>query len=337
MIDKIKKDFVLLKNPLMIVLMVISISLGIGLGLCLNTTPKEPDTSEQVRLGAGVFTNPLLECEVAKDAINSPKVYFDTELKTMIKKINDENKPTDISLYYRDLNNGPVISINDDEFFMPASLLKVPVMMSYFKHAEKDPSILLKKIVFTENKSVEFTPNFLPEKTLEMNHVYTVEELIDRMITYSDNQALALLWPGISMDEYVDLYKALGVDPRVVTDPSHGISVKEYSRFFRILYNSSYISHDYSEKALETLSKSTFDDGIKKYIPNNIKVAGKFGERDLGDGMRQLHECAIVYYPNHPYLLCIMTKGTDQKVLANTISEISRFIFTKINNQYLKP
>ena len=329
---KIKEDIVLLKNPLMVTSMVFFTFLGFGVGLLLNFPKNEPDTSEQVRLGTGVFTNPLLECEVANGTINSPKVYFDVELKSLVKKIVDKKKLTNISLYYRDMNNGPVISINDDEFFMPASLLKVPVMMSYFKRTEIDPSILSKKIVFTKDKTVEFTPSFLPEKTLETDHAYTVDELIKRMIMYSDNQALALLWPGISMNEYIDLYKALGVDSKVVTDPSHGISIKEYSRFFRILYNSSYLSHDYSEKALEMLSESTFKDGIRKNIPDEIKVSSKFGERGLGDGVRQLHECAIVYYPGHPYLLCIMTKGTDSKILAETISEISEFIFNKINN-----
>jgi beta-lactamase class A len=337
MTEKTRDNLDKLKNPFVIIFAVIFLLFGIVLGMYLNSSKGELDLSEQVRLGSGVFTNPLLECEVAKSAVNSPKVYFDAELKLFVKDIQKKNKLSSISLYYRDMNNGPVIGINDDEFFMPASLLKVPVMISYFKHAESDPSILSKKILFTKEMALKLSPEVPPEKSVELNHEYTTEDLIERMIVYSDNQALALLWPNISMDEYISLYKALGVDTEAITDPDHGISVKEYSRFFRILYNSSFVSQTYSERALKTLSESKFHNGIRKYIPNNVRVSGKFGERGLANGTRQFHDCGIIYYPMHPYLLCVMTRGNDSKKLADSISQISKFVFTKIDNQYSTP
>ena len=119
-------------------------------------------------------------------------------------------------------------------------------------------------------------------------------------------------------------------------EKNHGLTVKEYSRFFRILYNSSYLSQSNSEKALKTLSQTKFTEGIRKNMPKDIVVASKFGEIGIDEQIKQIHECGIVYYPNHPYLICIMTRGPNPKYLTKSISEISDFVFSEVKKQYTK-
>src|SRR6185436_5295057 len=89
---------------------------------------------------------------------------------------------------------------------------------------------------------------------------------------------------------------------------------QNYSHLFRALYNGTYLSHDASEKALELLSRTKFSDGIVAGVPKETTVSHKFGERTLSlntSSINELHDCGIVYYPGHPYFLCIMTKGTS--------------------------
>ena len=43
-----------------------------------------------------------------------------------------------ISFYYRDLNHGAWIGINENEKYTPSSLLKVTIMIAYFKEAESN-------------------------------------------------------------------------------------------------------------------------------------------------------------------------------------------------------
>jgi hypothetical protein len=50
--------------------------------------------------------------------------------------------------------------------------------------------------------------------------------------------------------------------------------------------------------------------------------------------MQHFHDCGIVYYPKHPYLLCVMTQGQDPETLENAIAEISKFTYTQVKNQY---
>ena len=67
-------------------------------------------------------------------------------------------------------------------------------------------------------------------------------------------------------------------------------------------------------------------------LPKNIIVAHKFGESgELGKEV-QLHDCGIVYSPQHPYLICVMTKGKDFKNLENVIRSISKIAYERLTS-----
>jgi beta-lactamase class A len=153
------------------------------------------------------------------------------------------------------------------------------------------------------------------------------------MIVYSDNQSLISLFSAIPQNELMHLYTLLGINPDVVSNPTASLTVKQYSAFFRILFNSSFLSQKNSENILSQLEQSSFDDGLRAGVPNEISIAHKFGER-LFDGKQQLHDCGIIYYPKHPYLLCVMTRGNDIESLRDAIAKISRFVYKKIDQQY---
>jgi beta-lactamase class A len=244
-----------------------------------------------------------------------------------------EKKVLGVSVYFRDLNNGPTFGINEDEKFTPASLLKVPIMMAIFKKAEIDPFLLTSSFTYTGGGD-DFTPSFPPSELLEASKSYTVEELIRRMIVYSDNRAKYLLLLNLEKPFLDEVYADLGISIPDVRTPESPISVKNYAAFWRILYNASYLERKYSEKALSMLSQTEFDGGIRLGVPSNITVAVKFGERGgPGDSVKQLHDCGIVYFPQRPYLLCAMTRGSDFNLLAETIADISRIVYTEIEAQ----
>jgi beta-lactamase class A len=84
-----------------------------------------------------------------------------------------------------------------------------------------------------------------------------------------------------------------------------------------------------SEKALKLLSQIKYTDALVKGINNpQIIVSHKFGERTFNDtGEKQLHDCGIVYIPQKPYLVCIMTRGDDFTKLSSSIAQISKTIY----------
>ncbi len=280
------------------------------------------------------FINPLLECENVSIGTDKYINSLKTKIQNFIKKQINNHQIIYASVYFRDLNNGPWIGVNEKENFSPSSLIKVPIMIAYFKLAESNPDIL--KTELQVDKTVEFSnQNFKPQITLKPNQKYTIEELIRRMIVYSDNQAYEILNNYLKPEDQIEVFKNLGIDiSKGYSDPTGNIiSVKSYASFFRILYNASYLNKTMSEKALNLLSETTFNQGLVAPIPPNIVIAHKFGERQfLETGSKQMHDCGIVY-TSKPYLLCIMTRGYNFDNLISTINNISALVYKSIQNQ----
>ena len=154
------------------------------------------------------------------------------------------------------------------------------------------------------------------------------------MIIDSDNGAMSLLIDNTDPRYITDLFAEMGITNPSDTSGSvdkYGISAKMYSLFFRVLYSSTIVNRDNSEKALELLSKTTFKNGISAGVPGDLTVAHKFGEHvSLPLGI-EFHDCGIIYYPKNPYLLCVMTKGDNVDELIAVISDISKKVYQAIS------
>jgi beta-lactamase class A len=313
----------------------VSLASGIVVGSFIDfSLPNGVESELRLGIREGEFTNPLLECEIAKDTIASRKQDFSPELEDFVARQREKDGVDDVAAYFRDLNNGPITNVGANELFAPASLLKVPVLISYLKWAEDRPEVLDEKILYSKPVDVGYQQEFAPAVPLEEGKVYTGKELLEHMVKYSDNQALLLLFKRLPTRYQEGLYTLLGVDSQLITDPTAQLTIRQYSIFFRILFNASFLSRSNSEYALNLLTQTTFTDGVVAGVPPDLRVAHKFGERKAADGLQQFHDCGIVYYPNHPYLLCVMTRGTDANKLISSIAEVSNFVYQKIDVQY---
>lgn len=284
------------------------------------------DDVTEMREGGYKYINPLLECDNYRPSKRAPVVLLEADLKNYINQTINSGNASIISVYFRDLNNGPWIGVNELENYSPASLLKVPIMMAVLKMAESQPGLLAKKILY-KHPVDEFSQNILDTGMIVTGHYYSVEDLMYRMIKNSDNEAKNLLYEIIGDNLFGKVIKDLGLFiPGVVTE--NYMSVRDYSSFFRVLYNATYLNKEMSEKGLEILSNTNFQDGIIAGIPKGVIVSHKFGERGYKDSdIKQLHDCGIVYSGSGPYLLCVMTRGTDFKQQSNIIAHISSMIW----------
>ena len=279
------------------------------------------------------FTNPLLECELEGSTFQRELGAYAAQLHRVIDEELAAGRADHVSVYFRDLNNGPWTGVNEDEKFSPASLLKVPLMMAYLKQGERDPGLLEQQATFLEEVP-GVTPNISPAEQLEVGHTYSVDELLARMIVFSDNQAGFILLDYIDPQKLEQVYRHLGVVPPGPDVPEDYMTVKAYASFFRIMFNASYLSREMSEKALEYLSRSAFDKGLRAGVPAGIPVASKFGERGLETGVNQLHDCGIIYFPAHPYLLCVMTRGRSFDVQSSVIARLSRVTYAEVYRRF---
>lgn len=294
---------------------------------------------KQTRAGGYEFINPLIDFETTDSAKIGNLVKLESDLKRYVNKKIDNYKLSNvshISIYYKDLNSGAWIGINEDERFSPASLLKLPIMIATYKLAESQKDLLEKTIVFTR-EGTGVKQNILPENHLEEGKTYTLDQLIEQLIKYSDNDALYPIEQLTNYESLAQIYIDLGLRNPYEPENENTMTAKDYASFFRILYNASYLNKEMSEKALKLLSQTEYDDGLSAGIPENITIANKFGERDYMDSpiyeRKQLHDCGMIYHPSKPYLLCVMTKGSNLESLQQVIREISSTIYTKVDKK----
>ncbi len=288
---------------------------------------------EEVRDCDAVFSflNPRRRCEKDEPAKSQE---YDLLVETLTWRIDawkSEGKVSHVSVYFRDLQNGPLFNLNGQEHFAPASLLKVPVMMALYKYEEAHPQVMDERISL--GGTVPPGQNvFDPDKTLQPDGTYTVREVLRRMIVYSDNSSKELLRgyleslsPGIIDQTFIDL----GIS-YINADGTRYITVKSYASLFRTLFNASFLDRSSSQEALALLAATEFDGGIVAGLPAGTASAHKFGYLEPADGQLQLHDCGVVYGPRTPYLLCVMTRGRDSDVLQSIIASVSRSVYEEV-------
>jgi len=279
---------------------------------------------KQIRLNRFNLIHPLLltDLEVEDSRLQTLK----HRVEELIEARKQNHAITSASVYVRSLNDGGWFAINPEETYIPASLQKVGIMMSYLKEVEHNPALLDYKIKFESHFS-NLPKQNIKDFSLEEHQFYTVKDLLHYMIAFSDNDALNLLYKNMNNTTYNNLYTDIGLEVPNLERDDYTVSVKNFARFFRMLYSATYLSNDLSEMGLELLAQSTYRNGICRNLDPKIVVAHKFGERAYGVE-KQLHEFAIVYANNQPYLLGIMTKGNDNIPLSDVLSEISDLVYT---------
>jgi beta-lactamase class A len=273
----------------------------------------------------------LLECpDTGTDIVE--------DLEALHKKIEDligdaisRKQISEASVYFRDLDNASWFGVGEDKIYVPASLLKVPTMISFLKVAQLDPG-LLEQVVRLDKFYDLGTHLVEREPSLELGGEYAVRELIETMVRDSDNDSIALLFDKVvtSASDLHQVFADLGVP---YSEQSTGpITAKQYSSFFRILYNASYLDQADSEYVLKLLTETNFNRALVAGVPVGVRVAHKFGERWLDPkDDKYFHDCGIIYYPSRPYLLCVMTKGQDFETLVTLIKDISSTVYYEVD------
>jgi beta-lactamase class A len=309
------------------------VGFGGGIYLANNRAIDPTEARVEVRENSNTFhfINPLLECELGSSYLKGNSLPDQGHLQQIIDNAKAQGKISFVSLYYRDLNNGPWVGINESEKFFPASLMKIPLMFHFYKEAETDPGILARKITFNSSEIPVTVPYYPPPVQLEDGKEYTVEELIEHALRYSDNNAAALLFREASNENLNSLYADLHITLPTDDSGTDFMTARTYATFFRVLYNSSYLTNEHSEQALGILTQSSFNQGMTAKLPPNVIVAHKFGEKAyIDNASKQLHDCGIVYVPGKPYLFCVMTRGNNMDEMANFIGDLSRAVYDDV-------
>lgn len=269
---------------------------------------------------------PYLSPRIFAHNINDLLLNF-VPLRSSLKDYVSKQKDP-LSLYFEYLPTGISIGVNEKEEIRLASLSKLPVVMAVFKEIEEGRMSLSDTLVL---KKEYLDPSFGELYKRGEGAKISVEEAIKLTLQESDNTSqLALLDKLGSAGQVPEVYNYLDVQ----LDKSNGfplVTAKSFSSMFKSLYLSSFLTKENSNKILEIMTESIFNDRIPAGVPNEVKVAhkiGTFGTRT--PEKNHYSDCGIVYVPKRPYVLCIFAQTSKEKV-TGYMKDISSQIYNYVS------
>lgn len=263
------------------------------------------------------------------DLLNPARKFVDQkDLIINFQPLRDElNKigvDGNISIYFEYLPTGANIAVNKDVEFFPASLSKVPLSLAVAKKVETGKWKWENELVIMgQDRDDKFGDLYKSPVGTKI----TIEELMKKMLTESDNTAYLVLLRNIEPEEFNDIKSHLGWEN--LFDENGKISAKKYSILLRALYASSYLKEDFSEKLLSMMTQSKFNDYIAAGIPPETIFSHKIGESSEEN---VIMDAGIVYLPQRPYLLTVMIHSADKEEVKKQMRNISKKVYEYIVN-----
>ncbi|MCX6787150.1 MAG: class A beta-lactamase-related serine hydrolase [Candidatus Kaiserbacteria bacterium] len=258
----------------------------------------------------------------------SRRFYKADDLVINVQPLRDEfnmlEENPNVSLYFEALNTGANISVNKDAEFFPASLIKVPLIMAVAKKIERGEWEWSTELQLTEaDKNKEFGTLWQQQTGTR----FTIEELVKQVLISSDNTAYFILLNNLDPDELLKVQNHLGLVDFISSDLE--ISAKKYAPILRSLFSATYLSVENSEKILEWMSESSFNDYLAGGMPPTTKFSHKIG---VEDEKKAYLDAGIVYLSSRPYILIVMVKNYDANKADAIMHDVSQRVYDYMLN-----
>jgi beta-lactamase class A len=230
--------------------------------------------------------------------------------KTLENRI--EHFKGQVGLVVEDLDTGWVISSNENALIPSASLVKVPILLSYF-YAAQDGRVSFKDSIRLGSGEKVSGSKLLGNYPIGSQ--FLVGDLFYPMIALSDNSATNALIDLLGFDILNVYFKKMGlkntnISRNMLDFKGRKDGIENYTTafdmayIFRKLYHRQFLNQEISDECLLLLGQQKINDRIPKYLPKDgIFVAHKTGlERYI------CHDAGIVYTPTGNFLICVLVK-----------------------------
>lgn len=260
-----------------------------------------------------------IKVETSSELQGKLEEIYKNEHNSIQSAINDfVGDVNNYGIYYEDFITGDKVVYNEDEPFIAASTIKIPIVMNAADMIANNSLGEDQTITYTAGDYEEGTGVLQDSK--EFNEPITIHRLIDLMLVYSDNIATNMMIRNCSdLRPYIKSVTgtSLELEGNYITPKQQGI-------FLRRLYENKDNNKIYVD-IINDMKNTIFHDSLDKYLPWQI-VAHKIGAYN-----EFIHDCGIIY-TERPYSLSVYTEaiGSEQ------ISSLSKNIYDiKIKNNEL--
>lgn len=212
----------------------------------------------------------------------------------ILRQIADAFKPyPDAAVYFTDVNEEYFFGIRENLEFHSASTIKAP----YCQYLAVSGADLFAEIPFTQSNRSSASGMLGADA---VGQSFTLLELIEYTIRYSDNQAYKLLYDTYGTEDYNRYVESIGAEGLALDNGSEWayVTPKELSRAMTEIHRTS----EENGMLTDFLRQTTFNAQIA--AGTQYETAHKYGYNGGADGY---HDTAIVYAPGRAYVLTVMT------------------------------
>ena len=227
--------------------------------------------------------------------------------KRLRKRVNQFAGVMGVSV--KDIQGGLAVSVNGGEIFPTASTIKIHVLTELLAKAERGELDLAEKIRVTKDLHV---PGSGVLASMENEVTMSVLDIAVLMITVSDNTATNMCIDMAGIDDTNALLDALGLkqtrlrrkmqDKDAVLRNDENVSTPDECVAMLEHLEAGRPSPWTASQCLSILKKNKLSP-LTSSIPPGITIANKPGAMD-----RVRCDAGIVYLPNRPYVIAVMTK-----------------------------
>jgi len=247
----------------------------------------------------------------------------------------------EVCVVIKDMDRGWEIAFNKDLLLPSASLLKVPVMASFF-YAERKGEIVLKRQLTLEDKDKVGGSGKLQYRPSGTK--IAIADLIEMMITISDNTATNMLIELLGFAYLEERFNDFGLKntnlARLMMDmKSRDKGIENYTTardvalIFDKIYSGELITRQISMRCLEILKRQKSRNRIPQRLPKGTVVAHKTG---LENGI--CHDAGIAFTDNGDFLICVLVKHNNKTshTAKRVIAQIAFLAYNYYQGDYFK-
>lgn len=218
--------------------------------------------------------------------------------------------PGEAGILVRDIKSHETIGINSSKLFPSASLVKLPIMAAVFEAQEEGKLKLTDKLPVLRRHKVRSSSNLYYVRS---GTKIPVKNLIERMITESDNTATNVLVDALGFGYLNQKFIEFGLKN---TDLRRGIMDLEWRRagienyttaedmaiILEKIYKGRMVSKEASAEMMAVLKRQKVNDRIPRGLPGGMIIAHKTGLlRDT------VSDVGVVFTPQGDFIICVLT------------------------------
>jgi beta-lactamase class A len=241
-------------------------------------------------------------------------------------------KKASLSLGFVLLDGKERLLINADQVAPAASTIKLLIAMEAYREMEQGTLSPTELICLKASDIVDGGPT----SSTKPGTTFTVRELIEKMLIFSDNTATNLVIKRITMEKVNALGKRIGLSHTVLQrkmmdfvsrakGKDNFTTAADMLVITEKIIHGTVISKEHSEELLGILKWQYYRTRIPRLLPKDVVIANKTG--DLPGGIAW--DVAVIYHQKTPYILCLFSKELTE----DAFGELSKIIFDEVSSQ----